>query len=213
MESDGGLTFQRYTVHPPCYSGLGSPSGGTLDDHFWANHIELTLRLKHPLWRLWEDTSNEIIVIKLMRLQSQYQNMVTKESKSEQNNRSTRTVESHTIVPRMSHWCQLNSKFTPLLYYLIWKLCSFKTRFELCRPECIIAMFVCIRLCNILSYIFIRSNAAGMQESLPLVRLQSSVIVDVLGLRLLCIEWCILKYVTLPASTESFMFSLACVFL
>lgn len=55
-----GLTLQRYTIHPPCYNRLRSPTGRALDEHVWANHTELTLRLRHPLRRLWEHTKHTI---------------------------------------------------------------------------------------------------------------------------------------------------------
>lgn len=51
------LTLQRFTVHPPRYSWPRSPSGRALDEHIRANHAELTLRLNHPLWRLWEESA------------------------------------------------------------------------------------------------------------------------------------------------------------
>lgn len=53
-----GLTLQRVTVHPPCHSRLRSPTDGALDVHVWANHAELTLRLRHPLWRFCTDTDS-----------------------------------------------------------------------------------------------------------------------------------------------------------
>lgn len=55
-----GLTLQRYTIHPPRYNRLRSPTGRALDEHIRANHTELTLRLRHPLRRLWEHTKHTI---------------------------------------------------------------------------------------------------------------------------------------------------------
>lgn len=57
-----GPTLQRHTVDPPSDSGLRGPAGGALNEHIRADHTELTLRLKQPLWRLWEQHSDSDII-------------------------------------------------------------------------------------------------------------------------------------------------------
>lgn len=56
-----GLTLQRVPVHPPHHSRLRSPTDGAFDEHVWADHAELTLRLRHPLWRLCRHRQQDLI--------------------------------------------------------------------------------------------------------------------------------------------------------